>query len=574
MCKRHLVLLSILTCMVNVVLANGTNKNAPVYFYASEFTLPGIEMACASQTIDVIRKAIAPRELRVVQLTTIEEVDNVFRSSGEFVAVVGASTYWRHLRDGIRDIATLVSKHQPDPDHAVGALIVVKDSRRDIKDVLDLQGKSIAVNEINGFQGIQVVFREISESGFNWRNFFSSVKPYGLDFRRRLEAVRNGEADAATVNVCYAERMRDQGIDVLKGLRPIGVKEQSSVSCLTSTRLYPNWSLLASPELDSNTRVKIANAIYAMTPVDDGQRWTMASDFRETDELYRVLKTGPYLYLDQWTFKRIWDEYQPLVLSAFALILFFIWHFWQISRVVVIKTSQLRETMHRYEKTRQALIIAQLSTMVAHELSQPLSGILLYTRGMRKILNESTRTNSKLSVALDGIESHARKANNIVTYVRKYSKGSESAFEKINLIDLIHRSIDRVKLAWNGSANNYQLRCGSKNIFLMGSPLELEIAFSNIFENSLQAVENNCKINIDIREEDNIVHVIIMDNGKSLDDDLFQKLKDPLTTTKSYGLGMGIMIVRCIVERHAGSVDLTKSNTGGLQVTIDLPITK
>lgn len=154
-------------------------KSEPVYFYASEFSLPGIEMDCAAPTIEAIRKAIAPRELRVVQLTSIKEVDKVFGMPGQFVAVVGASTYWRHLRDGIRDIATLVSHHQPDPDHAVGALVVVR-KNSPIKTLDDLEGHSIAVNEPNGFQAIQVVYREIADAGHEWRGFFSNVKSYGL----------------------------------------------------------------------------------------------------------------------------------------------------------------------------------------------------------------------------------------------------------------------------------------------------------------------------------------------------------------------------------------------------------
>lgn len=327
-------------------------KSEPVYFYASEFSLPGIEMDCAAPTIEAIRKAIAPRELRVVQLTSIKEVDKVFGMPGQFVAVVGASTYWRHLRDGIRDIATLVSHHQPDPDHAVGALVVVR-KNSPIKTLDDLEGHSIAVNEPNGFQAIQVVYREIADAGHEWRGFFSNVKSYGLDFRQRLEAVRNGEVDAATVNVCYAERMAAKGIDVLKDLKPLSIKRQKSVSCMTSTKLYPNWSLLASPELDSSTRVKIANAVYAMQPVSDGQRWTMASDFRETDELYRVLKTGPYAYLNQWTLRRIWEEYRLAVLCALAAIAFFLWHSWRTSQIVVVKTAQLREALERQKQLSQ-----------------------------------------------------------------------------------------------------------------------------------------------------------------------------------------------------------------------------
>lgn len=562
-------------------------KSEPVYFYASEFSLPGIEMDCAAPTIEAIRKAIAPRELRVVQLTSIKEVDKVFGMPGQFVAVVGASTYWRHLRDGIRDIATLVSHHQSDPDHAVGALVVVR-KNSPIKTLDDLEGHSIAVNEPNGFQAIQVVYREIADAGHEWRGFFSNVKSYGLDFRQRLEAVRNGEVDAATVNVCYAERMAAKGIDVLKDLKPLSIKRQKSVSCMTSTKLYPNWSLLASPELDSSTRVKIANAVYAMQPVSDGQRWTMASDFRETDELYRVLKTGPYAYLNQWTLRRIWEEYRLAVLCALAAIAFFLWHSWRTSQIVVVKTAQLREALERqkqlsqyaidvsrrYEKTRRALTITQLSSMVAHELSQPLSGILLYSQGIRQLVCTALPI-SQQRVALDvlaKIEARARKANNIVNYVRSYAKSNELPFNEIDLLSIVKTSVDNMVIAGKMSEKAFQVNCRYKYIWILGSQLELELALNNIIENSIQAIGKSCRINIDLSVSSQSVHLDVSDNGQNVDNTLLQSLSEPLSTSKKEGLGLGLSLVRCIVDRHAGTVTFSNTKQGGLRITMKFPV--
>lgn len=564
-------------------------KPAPLYFYASEFSLPGVQMACAQRTIETIRAAIAPRELRVVQLTSIADVDRVFREPGAFVAVVGASTYWRHLRDGIRDIATLVTTEQPDPDHAVGALVVVKASRSDITTLADLRGKRIAVNDPIGFQGIQVVYRELVEAGFEWRGFFSEVKALGLDYRLRLDALRKSEVDAATVNVCYVERMREKGINVLAGLKPISVQKQSFARCMTSTRLYPNWNLLSSPELDSATRIKIANAIYAMPATEDGQRWTMASDFRETDELYRTLKTGPYSYLNAWTLRRIWSEYRLLVVLLFFGVLFSIWHMWRTGRIVVTKTAQLREALaeqkalarhvselsRRYEQTRRVLTVSQISSLVAHEISQPLSGILLYARGIQDLVLNDTSVDKKelLLASIDKISARARKANDIVGYVRAIAKRSDNIFHRVDLIKVVHLTIEHLVCFGKLRKEACRILASQEQIYILGSELELEVAVNNILENSIQAIGNEkLQLTIECVQKENYAHLSIVDNGVMMTEALAEKLSEPLFSTKAEGLGLGLSLVKCIVERHAGSIKLAATPEGALCVTILLPL--
>ena len=286
--KRFLTIGLCCFCMTGECL---TAESDEIVLYSNEFSLPGLKMSVADRTIDVVSKAVAPRKL-VVKTVSLPELEGAILQRKADIAIVGSAIYWRNIQNGMRDIATLVTPLQPDPDHAVGALIVTLKDRSDIQNIQDLKGKRLGVNLPNGFQCYLTLLKDLADQGYDHKHFFSNVTAYGLLPQRRLDALKRGEVDAVTLNACYAERMRKHGIDVLNGLKPVGVRDQSEVRCMTSTSLYPNWSFLISPNLDTQTIVKIASALHRMSPGEDGQYWSIASSFTAADELYRTLKMG------------------------------------------------------------------------------------------------------------------------------------------------------------------------------------------------------------------------------------------------------------------------------------------
>lgn len=119
-----MILRTFLTCFA--LLWSCTVFSNEITLYATEFLLPSTITPVAQKTIDTVKKAIYPKQLKIKVLQSIDEIDEVLRSKEAPIAIVGATTYLRHRKDGMRDIATLISNLQPDPDHSVGALVVVK----------------------------------------------------------------------------------------------------------------------------------------------------------------------------------------------------------------------------------------------------------------------------------------------------------------------------------------------------------------------------------------------------------------------------------------------------------------
>ena len=473
-----------------------------ITLYATEFLLPSTITPVAQKTIDTVKKAIYPKQLKIRVLQSIDEIDEVLRSKEAPIAIVGATTYLRHRKDGMRDIATLISNLQPDPDHSVGALLVVKKDSN-INSLKELKGKRLGANHPDGFQGLTVVYKELADQGYAWDKFFSDIKFYGLDPYKRIAALQRGDVDAITLNACFSEREAKKGKDVLAGLKPINVKENKSTNCLTSTSLYPSWSFLVSPHLDTQTIVNIANALYAMQPTKDGERWTIASDFRSVDELFKTLKRGPYAYLNEWTAERVWKEHGNSILLLTILFFVFIWHYFRTRYLVTVRTAQLRKSLveqkkllrfnnqlrDRYDTSRRALIVSQLSSLFAHELSQPLSGILLYLRSLKRLLNQNKLQEGQINEALEQATERAKKAHELVQSVRSYAKSDRKKFEKMDAVEVLVSVLENLKKSGELDDIGIQLdTSSSEKAEIEGHRLELEIVFTNILNNSVKAI--------------------------------------------------------------------------------------
>lgn len=560
-----------------------------ITLYATEFLLPSTITPVAQKTIDTVKKAIYPKQLKIRVLQSIDEIDEVLRSKEAPIAIVGATTYLRHRKDGMRDIATLISNLQPDPDHSVGALLVVKKDEN-INSLKELKGKRLGANHPDGFQGLTVVYKELADQGYAWDKFFSDIKFYGLDPYKRIAALQRGDVDAITLNACFAEREAKKGKDVLAGLKPINVKENKSTNCLTSTSLYPSWSFLVSPHLDTQTIVNIANALYAMQPTKDGERWTIASDFRSVDELFKTLKRGPYAYLNEWTAERVWKEHGNSILLLTILFFVFIWHYFRTRYLVTVRTAQLRKSLveqkkllrfnnqlrDRYDTSRRALIVSQLSSLFAHELSQPLSGILLYLRSLKRLLNQNKLQEGQINEALEQATERAKKAHELVQLVRSYAKSDRKKFEKMDGVEVLVSVLENLKKSGELDDIGIQLdTSSSEKAEIEGHRLELEIVFTNILNNSVKAIKNIKKPEIRISvTQDSKGRCIISfaDNGPGLSEQALENLRMTTPLASSTGLGLGLTIAKGIAEEHRGKISFSLSQSGSLIVKIILPL--
>ena len=105
----------------------------------------------------------------------------------------------------------------------------------------------------------------------------------------------------------------------------------------------------------------------------------------------------------------------------------------------------------------------------------------------------------------------------------------------------------------------------------------LRRAVVNVYDNACQAVEGNGdgadnEVVVATKVKGERVEIVVTDNGPGIADDELGKVFEPLYSTKSFGVGLGLPVVEKIVEEHGGGVDITSTIGRGTQVTLWLPL--
>lgn len=97
-------------------------------------------------------------------------------------------------------------------------------------------------------------------------------------------------------------------------------------------------------------------------------------------------------------------------------------------------------------------------------------------------------------------------------------------------------------------------------------------SFLNVLINAMQAMPDGGDIHIQLAQNDNRIGIVFRDQGSGIPDHLKDKIWDPFFTNKEKGTGLGLGIVKNIIEAHNGTVQIDNSDEGGACVTIELPV--
>jgi signal transduction histidine kinase len=97
-------------------------------------------------------------------------------------------------------------------------------------------------------------------------------------------------------------------------------------------------------------------------------------------------------------------------------------------------------------------------------------------------------------------------------------------------------------------------------------------SFLNIFLNAMQAMPNGGIIEVAIRSDGKMVTINIDDEGQGIADEIMEKIWDPFFTTKEMGTGLGLGMVKNIIESHGGNIQIVNISQGGTRVTVKLPV--
>jgi signal transduction histidine kinase len=220
--------------------------------------------------------------------------------------------------------------------------------------------------------------------------------------------------------------------------------------------------------------------------------------------------------------------------------------------------------------------MGELTASLAHEINQPLTGILGNAQAARRMLSMPTLDLEELKQALDDIIADEKRAAETIMRIRKWLRkdGLESVPLDLNGVILDVASLLRSDAVIRNLSLN--LRLSPRPLTILGDPVELRQLILNLLLNAMDAVSSAASNERTIAVESELtpsgaVHVSVQDSGAGVPNEAVERVFEPFYTTKSNGMGMGLSIAKSIVESHHGSIWLSRGVRRGARFEFALP---
>ena len=503
-----------------------------------------------------------------------------------FMTSAGMAAYLERIEKA-RAIATRTHPRATIPRESVGAAFISRSDRNDIRTLADLKGKKIAAYSDEGFDWY-LALNELVRLYSDIKEIEKHTVFTNHEFPDVIARVANGDVDIGILSACEVEDLLKNESFSSKDFKVIGPRKSASLKCLHSTDLYPGIVVGAFAHTDPNKAKLLASSLLSMPPSRDAYSWGIANNYQDIESLFRKLKIKPFY---NPTLESVWDEYKNFVYAAIVLIILFIIHYLRTEQLVRIRTKQLRTEIQKkvqlqkeasavrdkLNRAERSGIISQLSSIVAHEVNQPLEAIINYSACLSKYVENNYREDKTASEISNRVAGSAARVAAIIDQVRSYAKKKESEKIVLSLTQTLKTTINEFQHADYGTDIKFEPDLGNKEILVEAEPLELKLLFSNLFRNAKEAMESEEEkvISVMLRQTpDGKAEIRISDRGRGLQESDLPKLTSPLFTRKPQGTGLGLSICRQIAESHGGHLEFEKTAENGLIVKVFLPMVK
>ena len=554
-----------------------------LYVAIVRYIRPSPHEPIIAPTVSALKGRFGADRVHVAEMT-MTELEDAIQAKKVDVFIASAGFYRFNVINGARDLATLASRDYPNPNAGDGSAIVVPADSR-ITAFADLYGQRIAAPSPQGFTTLRVK-GEVAARGFDPDRFFSEMVYTGPENTEMApQLLRRHLVDAAVFRLCALEDRLKKHPEEKGRWRVVEPRNDSGV-CQTSTALYPSWIIATTPATDPAISRLVTQVVLSMPPTERGQYWTVATDLSAIDRLYRELKVGPFAYLREWSMKRVWDTFQAPILLFIFLIAALVVHSLRVTQLVRRRTAELEESLKREKRLKaeqleaserlsvlqRTGLIGRISSMIAHELRQPLAAFELYGKSLAKLMSRDGASQQNFAV-LGRMMKQAERIGAIVDNVRSYAKVSEAKRSPTDLRAVIQHAAAAWRAAGQAGSVTFVLTAPAP-VWVEASALEWELVVLNLLKNSSEALacRKDGQINVTLYEKDDGgVRLAVQDNGPGLPEEKLALLGEPVESGKATGLGLGLSIVKGIVENHGARIRFLNHPLGGFAAEIDLP---
>lgn len=244
--------------------------------------------------------------------------------------------------------------------------------------------------------------------------------------------------------------------------------------------------------------------------------------------------------------------------------------------------SSLLEKEKEVQRQRRLANLGEMSAQIAHEIRNPLQKILTGVEYLRDYCDPKDK------VVIDVVANGVSSINQIISKMVEYGRNTSLSLQGVDIQDMIEDILSNIRTRLN-SSNITVIRDFPEKAKIALDPVRFRQGLKNVIDNAVDAMPDGGKLKLSLRficgedmkpsrvmckqiNSSARLEIKISDTGIGMDKEAIEKLFTPFYTTKVYGSGLGMAMLKKILDLHKGEV-LVKSRVGaGTDVTVRLPM--
>ncbi|TAL58399.1 MAG: GHKL domain-containing protein [Bacteroidetes bacterium] len=233
--------------------------------------------------------------------------------------------------------------------------------------------------------------------------------------------------------------------------------------------------------------------------------------------------------------------------------------------------SELQKSAELLAKSERETAWREMAKQVAHEIKNPLTPMKLSIQHLQRTWkNKDDDMDNKIERITATMIEQIETLSNIASEFSSFAKMPTSVSEKVNLKNVIENC---VALFIDSTDTEFTFNCLLEEAFVFADKEQMLRVCNNLLKNALQAIPENQqgKIEVSLTKQDNALVIKIKDNGTGIAEDGMSKIFTPNFTTKTGGMGLGLAMVKSIVETFGGKIWFETSRGGGSMFFVSLP---
>lgn len=371
--------------------------------------------------------------------------------------------------------------------------------------------------------------------------------------------------------------LRETSSDLFSGFVKVDMRVDDETGLVSSVTPMPGRVFAAGLSVARMGLLEFAATLFALDIAPD-IRWVRPADYRSVHLAAERMRDPVYMSYQKKTLLEEMREHAAWVILAAAILIGMIWHSVAAERLVRRRSAELMETVKRqqaserqFEAHERMTAVSQMSNIVAHELRQPLAAVTNFAMGVRRRIANGTLTADSLEFALGRILAENERASDIVEHVRDYARKRRRQITPVDLTQMSAKVVSSMR------ASNARVSFESEvpaGLFVEGDSLEIELVLRNLVKNageSAAQADGAPRVVLAGERIGDEVVITVTDNGPVRTKAEIDAFLVPLRSEKSGGLGLGLAIVRRIIEAYGGTIVFDVVEPQGVRVEARLP---